>query len=281
MRDVSGARQSCVQLLLGGFITLTLVGGHLNGQSTFDAASVRVSDPIADLRLANCKGGPGTADPGLFTCNNMSLKNFVGIAYNVAYAQISGPDWLGTGQFDIRATVPAGSTREQFRIMLQNLLAERFHLKQRRGSAAVDGFALIVSKSGLRVKRSNDQDATKPLRPSGFGAGATAVAGCFSTTQESGRVFVTARQQTLASFARYLSGLLKQPVEDETAVSGEFNFVFDFADWYIKSNVANGETASSIVTEALEETLGLSLKARKTTVDTLVVESADKVPVPN
>lgn len=280
MRDVSGARRSC-QLLLGGFITLTLLGAHLDGQPTFDAASVRVSDPIADLRLANCKGGPGTADPGLFTCNNMSLKNFIGIAYNVAYAQISGPDWLGTGQFDIRATVPASSTRELFRVMLQNLLAERFHLKQRRGSAAVDGFALVVSKSGLRAKRSSDQDAAAPLRPPGFGAGATAVAGGFATTQQSGRVFVTARQQTLASFARYLAGVLQQPIDDQTAMSGEYTFVFDFADWNIKSNVANDETASSIVTEALEDTLGLSLKAQKTTVDALVVESADRVPVPN
>jgi uncharacterized protein (TIGR03435 family) len=233
---------------------------------TFDAASVRVSTPIADLRLASCQGGPGTADPERFTCHNMSLKNFVSIAYNVQYSQVIGPDWLGTTEFDIIAKVPPESSREQFRAMFQNLLVERFRLKERRESRAVDGFSLVVSKSGLRVKPSRDEGPSNPG---------------ITTTQSPGRIVVTARKQSFASFARYLSNLLKQPVEDQTGETGEYDFVLEFADWYVMSNVSNGETGPSIVAAALEERLGLSLKARKVTVERLLVDGADRVPTPN
>lgn len=125
-RSVSRIRRSRWTLLVG-------LVAHLaaNGQTTFDVASVKPSAPIPDLRLADCKGGPGTSDPERFFCNNMSLKSFVSIAYDVPYAQVNGPDWLTFGEFEINAKVPSGSTREQFRTMLQALLIERFRLKVR------------------------------------------------------------------------------------------------------------------------------------------------------
>jgi uncharacterized protein (TIGR03435 family) len=64
-------------------------------------------------------GGPETADPERFTCNNMPLASFISMAYNVQYSQVMGPDWLRFGEYDINAKVPAGSTREQFRVMFQ------------------------------------------------------------------------------------------------------------------------------------------------------------------
>lgn len=68
---------------------------------------------------------------------------------------------------------------------------------------------------------------------------------------------------------------------DQTGTAGEHDFVLEFADWYVPKNVSNGETAASIVTAALEESLGLSLKAQKVMVERLFVESADKVPAAN
>jgi uncharacterized protein (TIGR03435 family) len=254
--------------LLATLLTLGLapLSVTANDETTFEVASVKVSTPIPDLRLAKCQGGPGTADPERFTCNNMPLASFISMAYNVQGSQVIGPDWLPFGEYDINAKVPAGSTREQFNAMFQNLLVERFRLKERRETAAVDGFGLVVRKSGLLVKPSRDEGTADP--------GVT-------TKQGSGRIVVTARKQNFALFARYLSSSLRQPVVDQTGETGEYDFVLEFADWYVKRNVSNGETASSIVTEALEETLGLSLKAQKVTVERLFVESADKVPTAN
>lgn len=43
--------------------------------------------------------------------------------------QISGPDWLAIERYDIEAKVPAGTTPDQFGLMLQQMIEERFALK--------------------------------------------------------------------------------------------------------------------------------------------------------
>ena len=57
--------------------------------------------------VVGCRGGPGTNDPALYTCQNISLSNLVTMAYRVAYYQLSAPDWAGMARFDLRAKVPA------------------------------------------------------------------------------------------------------------------------------------------------------------------------------
>src|SRR5262245_60310956 len=39
---------------------------------------------------------------------NMTLKDYVGIAYRVRSAQVSGPEWIGQERFDVAAKVPDG-----------------------------------------------------------------------------------------------------------------------------------------------------------------------------
>jgi uncharacterized protein (TIGR03435 family) len=46
--------------------------------------------------------------------------------------KINGPGWLNIDMFDIAATLPRSATKDQMRIMLQNLLAERFHMAWHR-----------------------------------------------------------------------------------------------------------------------------------------------------
>ena len=48
--------------------------------------------------------------------------------YGVAMDQISGPDWLTTELYSVAAKIPPNTTEDRFNLMLQNLLAERFHL---------------------------------------------------------------------------------------------------------------------------------------------------------
>ena len=52
-------------------------------------------------------------------------------AFGVENEQVSAPEWAreyGLLFYEIEATLPPGSTKEQFQSMLQNLLTERFHL---------------------------------------------------------------------------------------------------------------------------------------------------------
>ena len=69
----------------------------------------------------------------------------IATAWNVDYFQISSPVPLDESAFDIVATVPEGTTKEQFRVMLPNLLAERFALKAHMESRNFSAYELIVA----------------------------------------------------------------------------------------------------------------------------------------
>ncbi len=96
---------------------------------SFEVASIKPSaprDPNVGVRVG-CSGGPGSRDPGRWTCQNMSVANLVSMAYDLRRYQM--PE-IGdfSDRFDIAVNVPEGTTREQFRQMQQNLLEERFKL---------------------------------------------------------------------------------------------------------------------------------------------------------
>ena len=99
---------------------------------SFEVASVKVAEqpkPDAQGRLLiarGCRGGPGTTDPGTLTCTNTPLKQLLVKAYDLKNYQVEGPAWLDSDGFDIVAKIPAGTSKEQFNLMLQSLLAERF-----------------------------------------------------------------------------------------------------------------------------------------------------------
>jgi uncharacterized protein (TIGR03435 family) len=101
------------------------------------------------------QGGPGTPDPGQITYKDIALSTLITEAYGVRSDQVSGPGWPYTQCFDIIAKVPEGATPEQCKLMLQNLLAERFNLQFHHESRILPVYALTVAKSGLKMKDSS------------------------------------------------------------------------------------------------------------------------------
>jgi uncharacterized protein (TIGR03435 family) len=133
---------------------------------TFDAASVKpAAPPTPDGRgmimMAGPTGGPGTKDPGRIHYPYMSLKNILMNAYDVKNFQIVGPGWLDTERFDITATMPPDTTKEQFRAMLQNLLAERFKMTVHRETKELPMYSLVVAKGGPKMKEAAELPAPK------------------------------------------------------------------------------------------------------------------------
>jgi hypothetical protein len=98
---------------------------------TFEVASVKPRDPSGDPAAASCSGGPGTKDPLLYRCVSTPIAVLASTAYNVSFQDMTAPQGFDStlNGYDIQAVVPAGATRDEFRIMLQNLLTERFHMK--------------------------------------------------------------------------------------------------------------------------------------------------------
>src|SRR5580704_3418440 len=101
--------------LLGA--VLALAAGGLAGQQ-FEVASVKVSHlppptPSNPIQFS--------AGPERLTYKNATLRILLTWAYGVKPDQISGPDWLNSERYEITATAPTGATKEQVRLMMQNL----------------------------------------------------------------------------------------------------------------------------------------------------------------
>ena len=140
------------------FTSCAALAQSTEGPAAFEVASIKTAAPTASAGMFRVmmRGGPGSADPGQLTYSNVTLKNVLMNAYGVKGYQISGPSWLDSERYDIAAKIPKGATKEQFMLMLQNLLAERFKLTLHREKKDLPMYALVVGKSGPKMKESVD-----------------------------------------------------------------------------------------------------------------------------
>ncbi len=99
-------------------IVLLAVAWFCAGGQTFEVASIK---PVASERGIMCSGGPGTADPGMWRCSNVPLAFLMSYAYGFEAYQFSPVSSCCQARFDYIAKVPAGTTREQFQVMLKSL----------------------------------------------------------------------------------------------------------------------------------------------------------------
>ena len=204
---------------------------------TFEASSVK---PAAlDQKGSGTRGGPGTADPGQATFTAVTLSSVLMTAWDVKPYQIQGPGWLDTEKYDIVAKIPAGTSKEQFRLMLQNLLAERFRMALHHESKQFPGYELTVGKNGSKLKttRLGDSVETKILPGAykidddnfpqfdqpGFLVAARLNRGASKMSNH-----LTAVAQPLSSLLLLLSGQLQSPVVDRTGLTGLYDFRLEF-----------------------------------------------------
>jgi uncharacterized protein (TIGR03435 family) len=285
----------------------------------FEVASVKPAAPIIGNRImVGMRGGPGTPDPGQITYNNVTVKGVLTNAYGVKGFQISGPGWLDSERYDIVAKVPRGATKEQFMVMLQNLLTERFKLTLHREKKDLPMYALVVGKNGPKMKESVEDAAPKgggpaddpspaPGKPAldrdGFpvlppaAAGRTAV----SLALMNGNVRMTASKQPMSGLAEDLSRQLDLPVVDMTGLTGKYDFTLYFspeglAGMRLPAGLApppgegggempaastpDGQSSPSLFA-ALQEQLGLRLEQRKGPVELLVIDHLERAPIEN
>ena len=261
-----------------------LLGAGLQAQS-FEVASVKAV-PNGTGRFT-MTGGPGTNDPGRIAYTNIPLRRVLLAAYDLANYQIVGPDWLNTLRYDIAATVPAGTSKDQFQAMLRDLLAKRFRMVMRRESREMAIYAMLPGKGGVKLQPV-ESDA-KPLEAGGqlgevkpgqgkdgFPEVKLAASGIVIETQN-GRARITANAVPMAKFAEFLSGRLDRPVLDRTGLAG----IFSFNVYFRPEGADGGDATDPGIFVAVQEQLGLRLEATRGAVEMLVIDKAEKVPVEN
>jgi uncharacterized protein (TIGR03435 family) len=242
-------------------------------EPSFEAASVKKSDPNSTAPSHACKGGPGTSDPGMFTCTRSGLSGFVCIAYNIQFYELVAPEWMsfgGVNGYDIAAKVPAGADRGQFRAMLRNLLADRFHLVVHNEARERQTYVL---RHGVRDPKLVHSTQPPPPGPR------------FTTARVDGHYRNSMHNSPMSRLADFLTVFVGNPVTDETALEGDYDLTLEFTPderWLGYTSVPHDAppTAPDLA-QAIETQLGLKLESRKAPVTVLVVDRADKVPVAN
>jgi uncharacterized protein (TIGR03435 family) len=152
---------------------------------------------------------------------NMPVKGWIQIAYQVKDFQITGPGWISNEKFDIEAKMenPSASGR-QMGLMLQSLLADRFKLALHREMKESPVYALVVGRSGLRMRASRDQTLWAGDFPDGAPVGRE-VTGGGPTELAPGRFLGDAISITM--FVNLLAGPLGRTVINKTGLTGRYD----------------------------------------------------------
>jgi uncharacterized protein (TIGR03435 family) len=197
------------------------------------------------------------------TIENLSLKELIVYAYHLKDNSqvLSGPDWLERLHFDIAGVaseaeaanlraMTADDQRKAWGVILQSILAERFQLKVVQGIQTLPVYALVVAKSGAKLKPASASDKGQ------------------NTGWDNGRLTWTAT--SMEDLAYYLTRIEGRVVLDQTGLTRRYDFTVGWA--------SDGDTSSDAyaadLLAALREQLGLDLKSAKEPVEVVVVQSA-------
>lgn len=211
-----------------------------------------------------------------------------------------------------------GTTKAQFQSMMQNLLAQRFHLEAHRQTRNFPGYELVIAKGGPKFKESADQaQAEIPGAPEAPKRGADGrivlpPGPQMLTSLGGGMVRVQVQQKPIADLVKGMGRLIadsmgespgdfaspKPRVIDKTDLTSVYDFTLEFAcegcaslSGIVSVNggapapAAPADTSGATLPNifgALEKQLGLRLERTKNIpLDVIVIDHADKIPTAN
>jgi uncharacterized protein (TIGR03435 family) len=240
--------------VLAGAAALLLVHCPSFAQ-TFEVASVKPSLHTVG-RDANRQVVFG---PAGLTGRNVTLKRLIVEAYELQPHQVAGgPGWLDDSEYDIDAKtspVPQGQLRQ----MLRGLLAERFHLSVHPETRELHVYELVIDKGGPKLRAVTDPANTSGRTLQQF-ANLLSIQLTIPESNDPGKPSIASGPPI--------------PVLDKTGLSG----LYDIPN-SIRPEL--GADMFQLWQRVLQDQLGLKLESRKSKVEVLVVERAEKMPVAN
>ncbi len=276
-------------------MTALLAARAQTPQPALEVASIKPATPLGPMGMRSERtGGPGTNDPGTYTCRNCPVYWVLSEAYDLMTFEYAGPDWVHDARFDFIAKVPAGTTKETSRIMLQNLLAERFKLAAHRGKKEMQVYELTVARNGPKFP-----EALPAPRADGDGPpvdvgrdkdGFPVLTAGMSMAIVSGHARIRSDNRPISWLVRMLAQQLNGPVIDATSLKDQYSFLLSWAFAEGRSPAAGSGVADApgapepyepALIEAVQSQLGLKLERKKGQADVLFVDHIEKAPTAN
>ena len=228
----------------------------------FEVASVRINPNFRqnDPRTAR-QDVQSTA--GSLTMRNVPMTGMVSWAFQVQQPLISGPDGMDGQRYDIFAKAGHPAKDDEMRLMLQTLLAERFHLAVHRETRQMAVQVMLVAKSGIKMKKSESEGPMQSVEDP--------VKGSIN------------QHVPIREMMDEISRNIHTPVIDMTGLSGGFDFAINPKDYIPPRDVIMAQHLEEIdiMQAILEHGLGLRMEPRKMAVEVLVIDRVDKTPTEN
>jgi uncharacterized protein (TIGR03435 family) len=235
------------------------------------------------LVIADVHTSPFTSNPFMhgnsiqgdrYFLSQATMVDLIATAYGVDGANVhGGPTWLERDRYDIRAKVPPNTTPDDIKLMLRALLADRFHLVVKNGTAPMPTYILsaVPGKPAMTQSEGTGEGSCMPLPPPQNpppGAPTYITVSCKGLT-------MAALAETLHNFA---GGYLEQPVVDETNLAGAWDFNLK---WTGRGLLEKQGADGISIFAAVEKQLGLKLELKTAPRPVFEVASVDETPAPN
>jgi uncharacterized protein (TIGR03435 family) len=220
---------------------------------------------VASIRPSKAEGWQYNLQPtrGGLTATNIPLTYLIFYAFAINdYQLVGAPSWA-SDRYNIAAK-PGAPTDTERRLLVQDLLEDRFKLKVHRERREQTEYALTVAKSGLKLKPASDASCSTEKSASGTPCGRLSWS----------RYGLAGRRATMQMLVYVLAQAVRHTVVDETGLNGPFDMMLR---WTPDTGMAQAPPdAPPPLFVALQEQMGLKLQARKGTTEVIVVDHLER-----
>jgi bla regulator protein blaR1 len=279
------------------------------GKLTFEVASVK---PSTEKQLGAfpvpLDAGDRYYPTGGYFRADVPLWSYIQFAYKLwfpAEDQLKEiarlPKWVTTDRYSIEARAAGKPSKDQFRLMVQSLLADRFRLAAHFETREAAVLALTPVKAGKLgpklIPHADGRACGDPAAPIGS-VPAGLIGGKYDAGPENyppmcdslalirranGTMLVGYRNATMDQVAGSLSGIigLGHTLVDRTGLSGRFDFTLAWAPEPTAPPPSDAPTTSPdplgpTPVQALRDQLGLKLEAARGPVKILVIDKVER-----
>jgi len=240
-------------------------------------------------------------DPARYRCTGVTISLMVSQAYGFkSYAFPTSGDYNSV-MYDVEAKAPEGATPDQVKLMLRNLLAERFKMASHFEKKEMTVYELRIAPGGVKFKEAPPETpGAPPARPVPVSQLEKDADGfpiyprqprSMRLDRANGLGRIVAAATSLDSMVNYLSRQLGVPVIDSTGLKGNYDYTVTFSLASVNEGVPSpappGEASEPEggggppIFAALERQLGLKLEKTRGMIDIFVIDHVEKTPTPN
>ena len=282
-------------MLLASFLAARPATSSAQSQTTAtpNTAWQQAAGTSLSFEVASVRPDPGPFHPPSFALSaddwfrepsgrfhaDFKLLTYVEFAYKVwltpheeAVILDQLPGWVKTDRFAIEATAPLHATKDQYRLMMQALLAERFGLKLHFEQKEQPALAMVLIKPGKPGPRLTPHEQgqpcdEKPVAPTfpfecyGFSA----------RLDKDGRWITGSRATSMDLIANFIGSMagnseeVSRRVVDQTGLTGQWDFT-------LLDPPPGQAQAGSTKLQSVQDQLGIKLKATRATISLPVID---------